>query len=368
MKVAVFGDLHLSRPSPRYEHALYVLDRAIRDAREQNAEAFVFLGDVFEGKPAPREYADFIGIMLDLVQDGQVFIVRGNHEDFEAYSFFEGISPLIRVAWETFEMVGLDTLRLLLVPYPVRQRRPFEDLDDTTIASSMRAAADRIRSTVNAAALDKRLPLVVLGHFTIEGMTTRDTEFELHQANEVVVPVDAFALADLTLVGHIHRAQEVTPTILGVGDLYRTSFAEAEDEKSYVLIQARHGEPLRWERRTTEARPMLDLAVELDEISAAWIATVVQQAKGKEVKIRVSMEAEQAGRYDPAVLEPIRAVAAYMPQPERVVRPKQRVRAPEVSRAMTTGDQLLSWMRATDQPMEPERVERLLAKLQEVQG
>ncbi|HSE45510.1 MAG TPA: metallophosphoesterase, partial [Gemmatimonadales bacterium] len=63
MKLAVFGDLHLSRSSPRYDHAFHVLDVAVKDAIAQGADAFAFLGDIFEGKPHPREYGDFIGLM-----------------------------------------------------------------------------------------------------------------------------------------------------------------------------------------------------------------------------------------------------------------------------------------------------------------
>lgn len=342
-----------------------VLEAAVADARRAGADGFVFLGDIFEGKPHPREYGDFIAIMMELAKDSLVWIVRGNHEDYEAYTFFEGLSQMIRVAWDEIVVSPVAGLRLLLVPYPTRGRAPFHDLenDDGTIMGSMRAASQRIRRKIQEAD-PQPLPLIVLGHFTIEGMTTRDAEFEQHHANEVVVPVDVFGPAALTFVGHVHRAQELgNGRIIGVGDLYRTSFAEIDDPKSYVLLDT---DTLTWERRPTLAREQLDLTVELNDLSTAWIDDVVRRAKGKEVKIRVGMEAEQAPRFDPRVFEPIGAVAAYMPLPERVVRPKQRVRAPEVNRVMTIGDQLVAWMRATDQPTDQERMDRLFAKLEEI--
>lgn len=361
MKLAVFGDLHLSRESPRYEHALHVLDVAIKDARAQGAEHFAFLGDIFEGKPEPGEYRDFIGTMMDLASGGRVMIVRGNHEDYEAYSFFEGLSPMIVVAWETFEVVDFEDTRVLLIPYPTRHRAPFANLEDGTIAGSMHAAANRIGEQVAAAAQETD-GLIVLGHMTIEGMTTRDTEFEQHHSNEVVVPIAAFQAAALTIVGHIHRAQEVVPgKILGAGDLYRTSFAELADPKSYVLITLDRG-ARHYEFRPTIAREMVEIDVQVTEIPA-FLDKILHDAKGREIKIIVHMDEEEAHRYNPAIFAPVEAVAALVTI-ERDVKPKQRVRAPHVTVSMNLDDQLAAWLRATDQSLDPDRLSRLLVKVE----
>ena len=364
MKLAVFGDLHLSRSSPRYDHAFHVLDVAVKDAIAQGADAFAFLGDIFEGKPHPREYGDFIGLMLDLASRGMVMIVRGNHEDYEAYSFFGGLSPNVHVAWDEFLVCDLGTAAALLIPYPTRHRRPFHDLaDGNTISGSMHAAAARIRGAVQKLCDTARRPVIVLGHFTIEGLGTRDTEFELHQTNEVVVPQAALAPAALTIVGHIHRAQTLTPAILGVGSMYRTSFAEAEDPKCYLMVCI--DETARTtERRPTAAREMLDLEVELDDLTPAWVREVADRAHGKEVKVRVHMDADAVKRFDPAAFLPIEQAAAYVPKPERIVRPIQRVRAPDVTTVMTLPEQLAAWMRSTEQAVDPERFTRLVDKIE----
>jgi DNA repair exonuclease SbcCD nuclease subunit len=150
----------------------------------------------------------------------------------------------------------------------------------------MRAAADRIGGWIGGA-VDEHGPVIVLGRCTIEGMTTRDTDFELHSSNEAVVPLTAFAPAALTIVGHIHREQELTPTVIGAGDLYRCSFAEAEDEKGYVLVSAAH-DGVSWTRRRVGARPMLVYSIELDAITSDWVAEVgrVAALTNAEVKIR----------------------------------------------------------------------------------
>lgn len=368
--LALIGDIHLSERSPRYQHALEMLCWTMMDALSEGATHFFFLGDIFEGRPSPREYADFIKILLSFASHGgYVGICRGNHEDYEALSFFEALNPTIVVAWDGTRSIQLKSVRIFMIPYPTRHKAPYDQLNDGgTIAGGMRAAADRIGTWVRdekegGAA---RWPLLVLGHFTIEGMTTRDTEFELHQSNEVVVPVTAFEPAALTVVGHIHRAQEVTPTVIGAGDLYRCSFAEADDEKSYILVRADQ-DGLQWERRPVPARPMLAFKVELDAITADWVSTVAAaaQAQGAEVKITVEMDEEQAPRYARSVFDPIESVSPHLVV-ERTVRPTQRVRAPQISVAMDVRSQLEAWLRATQQDVVPERVDRLIQKFDEL--
>ena len=364
MKLAVFGDLHYEEAAPRSEHALDVLDAAIRDATEQGATHFYFLGDMFEGAPTPTEYTAIIERLLALRVVG---IVRGNHEDFHAYSFFPYIwgTGHVAIADTAFVTDQYSEVDITLIPYPTRHRAPFDDLEtDGTIAGSMRAAAQRIENVVRdraAAALEYHKPLIVLGHFTIEGMTTRDTEFERHQANEVVVPVTAFAPAALTIVGHIHRAQDLSPTVIGAGDLYRCSFSELADVKSYVLVTIQNG-VVTWVRRPTQAREMLEVELALDAVTESRVQSLAREAAGREIKVRVTMDEDQAPRYNPAAFAALDAAAAYVVI-EREVRPKQRVRAPEITVTMDTAGQLAAWLRATETEVGPERMERLLKKI-----
>lgn len=371
MKLAVFGDLHYEEDTPRAEHALDVLDAAIQDAKEQGATHFYFLGDIFEGVPSPTEYFAILGRVLapDMKLVG---IVRGNHEDYNAYAFFDilglrGGSHLV-MADREFVTDQYTEADILLIPYPTRHRAPFDDLQtDGTIAGSMRAAATRIEQVVRdraIAALEYHRPLIVLGHFTIEGMTTRDTEFERHQANEVVVPVSAFSPAALTVVGHVHRAQELSPTVIGAGDMYRTSFAELEDDKSYVLVSVMNGE-VTWERRPTQARSMMEVTIALDLVTESKMQALAREAAGREIKIRVTMDADQAPRYDPEAFRVLEASAAYMVL-EREVKPTQRVRAPQITVTMDTPDQLAAWLTATETTISPERMERLLQKVESI--
>jgi DNA repair exonuclease SbcCD nuclease subunit len=366
VKLALYGDLHLSERSPRYTHALNVLDDCLNIAMQHGVTVHVFLGDVFEGDPTPNEYHAFLQRVYRLIEHNSIVcIVRGNHESYAAYGFFELLHPMIRVAWNDFLDVRLGAARLLLVPYPVRYRPPFHTVDQDTISGSIRASAvliaDKIRTTV---AFDAK-PVLVLGHLSIEGLTTRDMDFERHSPNEVVVPLEAFAPAALTKVGHIHKAQQLTGKVGSVGSLYRCSFAEADDLKVFSLVTIADDGTIIDEAIPSPCRGMCEFRVALDDLVPATLATFTAAAEaGNEIKIVVSMDSTDTARYDPTVFDPIRAIAPLLVV-EKDVRPVQRVRAPELKPDMDLAEEFFAWCRATDISL-LDRVTGIKEKLEEL--
>lgn len=371
-RICVIGDLHLSERSPRYEHTLAVLDQVLEHGQHLNAQAYIFCGDIFEGDPSPAEYHEVLQRLYRLIKRSKlVFVIRGNHESYDAYRFFELLSPMIEVAWDTLVTFDLEDARLLLIPYPVRYRPPFHDVSQDTIAGSMqdtaRMIADAVRGAADSVPKDQRgvtRPLVVFGHFTIEGMTTRDTEFERHSANEVVVPLAAFAPATLTKVGHIHRAQQLTPAVGSVGDLVRCSFAEADDPKIFAMISVEDGK-ITDEPVPSPCRGMREFSVELDDLQATLPTIEAAATQGLEIKVVVGMNATETARYNPAVFDTVRATAPYFLL-EKDVRAVQRLRAPALQANMDLREEFLVWAGAVGIELSGERQARIDEKLREL--
>lgn len=376
MRLALVGDLHLDDRSPRFQHTLDVLDWTISDALEAGATGVAFLGDLCEGRPSPRVVAALARRFRTIKErGGWTVIVEGNHEDYEAGLIAEWLD-VRRVAWNEFQTIH-DDASILLVPYPRRGRPPFHDLeDDGTIAGNMGVAAERIREEIAEelkaiAEVSPGMPLIVLGHFTIEGMTTRDAEFELHQANEVVVPKSAFHHCALVAVGHIHKAQDVDLGLIGVGGLIRHSFSEANDPKSYTLVTV-DGGCVSWERRPVPAREMVVTTLRWDADLRAVIAKADPlffglSMVGKEVKLTVEIPEDQLATFDPTVFDPIREAAAHFVL-DKVSIPTERTRAPEIATADSLEAQLDTWLVATQQDVTEERRGRLHAKVAGMRG
>lgn len=378
MKLALIGDLHLDHRSARYQHVLDVLEYAVADAIAAGATGFIFLGDLWEGLPGPGEFVPLARQTHRIKQaGGWVVFIEGNHEEYEAGVMLEWIGTR-RVAWSSFEALH-DEATILCVPYPRRGRAPVDDLgNDKTIAGTMRAAAARITEEVRGAIASTRAvdttevvttptPVIVCGHFTIAGMTTRDTTFESHRADEVIVPQEAFTNVALCAVGHVHKAQDVAPNIIGVGALTRQDFAEAEDgTKSYTLVTVEGGR-VTWERRPVPAREMVE--VNLSLLPGGEIVLppdIAEQVRGKEVKVRLTIAEEMAPLFDESVLSSLKEAAAFYIL-DRSTIPTERVRAPEIVKAETLWDEVQTWIRSTGQVLSPDREELIRHKVDEIE-
>jgi DNA repair exonuclease SbcCD nuclease subunit len=380
VQLALIGDLHLSERSPRHGHVLEVLDWVIDDLVTVKAEwgspvASVLLGDLFEGQASAQVYLDLLTRIQRLCQLGPVGVVLGNHEAPDGIEFFPLLDGDVTAAGQSFQTMTLPGCRVLLVPYPRRGRPPFQDLaDGGSVAGALRAAAARIADTIRSARQawhGTPPPLIVCGHFTIEGMRIHDHEFEVHSAHEIVVPQAAFEDVALAAVGHIHSPQDVAPRIIGVGSLIRHSFAEASDPKSYTLVTVDDG-AVRWERRGVPCRGM-------QAVRLHWGPALRQQlaeanpldfglsTTGQEVKFTIEIPEDQVATFDPTVFDPAREAAAHFVL-EKIVLPAQRTRAPEITHSQGLGDQLGTWLVAVGQAIDARREERLAAKVAELEG
>jgi hypothetical protein len=383
VRLALIGDLHLSGRSPRYAHVLSVLDHVITDALARGVQGFCFLGDVVEQAPAPMEIAD-LAQRLGAIREGGawVAIAQGNHEHADCGAIWECLG--VMSAWDRFRTMDVVDAVVLLCPYPRRGRAPYDDLrDDGTIAGNMRAAAERVSDAVSAVLeqCDGRVPLLVLGHFTIAGMRTQDSTFEIHSATEPILPVDAFKGVAFVGVGHIHREQWYCEhhgfwnggsldacgcgalardaRLRGVGSLIRHSFAEQTDPKSYTLLTVDGGR-VTHERIPVPAREQL-----VYEILWPDVIQPEHILDGAEVKVIVQIPADRVAMFDPSAFDALRARTALFVLEKRVI-PVERVRAPEIGASGRIEDQLTTWLEATDQQVDEPRRARLLTKAGEV--
>lgn len=365
LRLALIGDLHLDERSPRYRHVLEVLDWTLADAVAAGARSIVFLGDLCEGAPTPRVYADLLQRLMNL-EGMTVGLVLGNHEHYEALAPLDEISPRFVTAWSCVEHLDFDEAHLVLIPYARRGRPPFHGLaDDGTIAGSMAATARAVGDVVQSyrgKAAAAGVPLLVAGHFTIESMKVGNAEFELHHATEVVVPRSAFDGVALAAVGHVHSPQDVAPHIIGVGSLIRHSFTECEDVKSYTLVTVDQGQ-VTWERRVVPCRAMRQLATRWPTVPMT--DAVIDHVRGAEVKLTVEIPEDQLATFDASVFDPVREAAAYFVL-NKVTLPVQRTRAPEIAQAATLGDQVAAWLEATGQGAASEGLRAKVAEIDTV--
>ena len=397
LRLAIVGDVHLQEKSHRFEHTLDVLDWIIDDFQQsiqrfQGDAGAVFCGDISEGNPSPREYFQFIrrlnrldGVLDNAVGHYAIGIVRGNHESLDAVSVFELLGPSFVVADSKFERMEFMDARVLLVPYPRRGHPPFDAMPgvEASIQDSFKASSDIIAAAIQRQASELSLgpaPVLVVGHFTIEGMTTRDTEFEQHHGTEVVVPRSSLAGATLVAVGHVHRPQEwrngtwidprdsdvvlpvADPVLLGVGSIIRNSFSEAEDKKSYTIVTMNQ-RSLMWERRSLPVRDMVEIHVGFDDAAEQieQLAAAIPENKA-EIKVVLSLRDVDRPLLNESIFAPLRDRALHFAWEPKTTS-TQRVRAPQVSATAQLKHQFDEWAKATGLQIEKDQLVRINRKL-----
>jgi exonuclease SbcD len=229
------------------EHAAF-LDRLIDTLRTEQIDALLVSGDIFDAANPPQDavalYFDFLKRLADL-KTVKAVITGGNHD---SASHLNAPRELLR----RFEVhvfghagdnvVDLGGAVVAAVPF-LRER----DLREAAAGETMATVHEQVRAAIRAhytaqlaacRAIANGRPIIAMGHLTVLGATTSDSERDIHIGNLGAVGADLFDGFDYTALGHLHRPQKVADieTVRYSGSPIALSFSEAADAKSVVVI------------------------------------------------------------------------------------------------------------------------------------
>jgi len=242
-------------------------ERTLQAARDLSVHAVVHGGDVFYRSriPASLVQAGFVPLKR-LADDGiPIYVVPGNHErsaiPFRLLAEHPGIHLFDRPRTFTAEWNGV---RVALAGFPCERK----DVRNAFPALVRATEWDRAQADVNLLCM----------HQCFEGATVGPQNYTFRYADDVVRAADVPAPFAAVLAGHIHRHQVLTGDLRGrplptpviyPGSIERTSFAEREEAKGYVVLEVGPGaDPGGAVQRSTfhrlPARPM-----EIVEVHAA---------------------------------------------------------------------------------------------------
>ena len=235
------------------EHTAFV-DWLIETLRTEKIDALLLSGDVFDAANPPQEavalYFDFLKRLADL-KTVKAIITGGNHD---SASHLNAPRDLLRrfdvhVFGHAGEnnLVDLGGAVIAAVPF-LRER----DLRQATAGETLATVHEQVRAAIRAhyttqlaacRALAQGRSVIAMGHLTVLGATTSDSERDIHIGNLGSVGADIFDGFDYTALGHLHRPQRVASleTIRYSGSPIPLSFSEAADAKSVVVIETQAG-------------------------------------------------------------------------------------------------------------------------------
>lgn len=284
------GDLDRSE-----EHAAF-LDALFKLIVTHEVDLLLVAGDVFDSAHPPQSavglYFDFLTRVF-LHTQCYVVITAGNHDSPSHIDAPRQILHAVRArvvgampaeaAQVLIPLPSAESPRVVIAAIPFLRDR---DLRSGQIGQSaeeiQRALRDGLKdiyARVAAAAESwerRGVPIIALGHLTVLGATTSDSERDIHVGGLGSVGADVFpATFDYVALGHLHRPQEVGNAghVRYSGSPLPLSFSESTDCKEVRLLEITGGR-LAWNQGIAlpVARSLVQLQISYADLEKGLLA------------------------------------------------------------------------------------------------
>ena len=247
---------------------------ALRPALSGEVDLVVHGGDVFNRSRPPSSVAWQAFEPLTRVADGgvPVFVVPGNHERGRIphlrFAHHPGIHVFDRP--RTF-LADIKGIRLALAGFPSER-------------DEVRARFGDLLAETGWTESDAQIRLLCL-HQCVEGATVGPANYMFTTAADVIrtsdIPIGFAAL----LSGHIHRHQVLKTDLRGralpapvlyPGSIERTSIAEADEEKGFMIVEVSLEKAVDWRFHPLPARPLVRHDLQLDGLDAVQVESTIR--------------------------------------------------------------------------------------------
>lgn len=246
MKLIHLSDLHLGKrvnEISMLEDQEYILHQILRIIKEENADAVLLCGDIYDKSvPSAEAVILFDGFLNRLAKlQVPVLAISGNHDSPERLAFggrlMEGagihLSPVYN--GEVAPIVLSDEhgeVRFWLLPFlkPAHVKRFYPD-------AGIESYTDACRVAVEKMGIDTARRNVLLTHQFVTGAATCESE-ELSVGGSDNVDASVFEGFDYVALGHIHGPQNIgSNRVRYCGTPLKYSFSEAGHYKSVTVVQ-----------------------------------------------------------------------------------------------------------------------------------
>jgi len=241
-------------------------NRALEPARRGEVDAVVHGGDILFRSKVPARLVDMAFAPLKEIADQgvKVFLVPGNHERSRIPFGLLALHRNIHIFFQpsTFLLKSQGTI-VALSGFPYWRhnvRRQFSRLLEETDWRQVKNASH------------SRLLCV---HHCFEGAKIGPDNYTFRNGEDVIKTSDIPSEFQAVLTGHIHRFQVLTSGLNGValkvpilypGSIERTSFAEKDEPKGYLILEidphSKDSILSRWSFQKLPTRPMKKIEID----------------------------------------------------------------------------------------------------------
>jgi DNA repair exonuclease SbcCD nuclease subunit len=293
VRILLLADTHLGFDLPvrprierrRRGHDFFGnFETILRAALDREVDLVVHGGDLFYRRRIPASLVQRAFLPLKRLADASipVCIVPGNHERSEIPYSMLALHPGIHIfdRPRTFQFtVGAAKVALAGFPF---------------VRGAIRDQFGSVLNDTGWQKVDADLHLLCV-HQAFEGATVGPSDYTFRYSDDVVRIADVPREFAAVLTGHIHRHQVIVEDlqrrpapvpVLYPGSIERTSFAERDEAKGYMLLQFEPGDGgastlRRWEFCRLPARPMIIRDLQAERLPAGGLRAAVVQMIGE---------------------------------------------------------------------------------------
>lgn len=297
MKILHLADLHIGKiifEQSLLEDQEYILNKIIEKIKEENIDAILIAGDVYDRSIPQADAIDLLDRFLNILikeLKKKVFIIAGNHDSKERLGFgnkiFENEGLFISSKYEgKIKKVELQDeygkLNIYMLPFikPIEVKKYF---DDETLSYD-----ETIKKIIEKEDIDESQRNIILTHqfVTSIGEEVERTESEvLTLGGTDNVDISNYNKFDYVAIGHVHRPQRIgRDTARYAGTMLKYSFSEVNHKKTMPIIDFKEKGNI--DIKLVELKPLRDM----------------REIKGPIEKLLENYEEENANDYIRAII------------------------------------------------------------------
>lgn len=249
MKLIHLSDLHLGKRVNEFsmiEDQEYILKQILEMIEEEQPEAVLIAGDVYDKAVPSAEAVRLFDWFLDRLADGKrkIFVISGNHDSAERIAFGRSLmdrsgvflSPVFHGPVEGIPVEdrdGGEPVMVYLLPFikPIHARKAFPEQEE-----SINTYSDALAAAIRAMEIDPSKRNVLVAHQFVTGAFRSDSE-EISVGGLDNVDAEVFSGFDYVALGHIHNPQQIGERVRYCGTPLKYSFSEAGREKSVTVAE-----------------------------------------------------------------------------------------------------------------------------------
>lgn len=250
MKFIHLSDLHLGKRVNEFsmiEDQKYILDEIIRIIEEEEAEAVLIAGDVYD-KPVPTAEAvglfdSFLNRLAD--RDLHTFVISGNHDSPERLSFGGGlmksrnvyVSPVFREAPRAVTLTdAFGEINVYMLPF-IKPAHVRSFLLEGDTEEEINTYDDAVKAVIRRMGVDTSKRNVIVAHQFVTGAARCESE-EVSVGGMDNIDASCFDVFDYAALGHIHGPQHVSRAeVRYSGTPLKYSFSESRHVKSVTVAE-----------------------------------------------------------------------------------------------------------------------------------